>query len=245
MSCRISAAVAAFAVMTCGLTAAPTRAHARPGFASAGAQSLLVVGATYERIDADVAGATERIGARLDLDGGDRGGPLGVTWGLVLGFDQQGTDAVGQLGDGKLHFPTRGGFASSVRAWNRVWPGELLLTADLHVAYGDNVWWADGLRVAPRLGLRVLLGYGLPVRMRLRVDIAPAVFAVAPDGLDTAASTARVRLGIDVGGFTLGVWAMAAQVQARRTNSDVGNAWAKADELGVGIAIGLRRGVRR
>ena len=119
--------------------------------------------------------------------------------------------------------------------------GELLLTADLWASRDSANWWADGFALAPRIGARLLLGYGHGIRWRVRIDIAPTILASNAQGIDASAARAWVRAGVDFGGFTVGAWLMASRITARRTDRDEGSEWATGSEVGAGLAFGLRR----
>ncbi len=205
-------------------------AHAASGLASARADRLLVVGATQTAAD---QGRT-RAGLWLDVDGGHR--ESGLTWGLRLGWqgEDQG-DAVQVLGAGGLAGSGRVGYALGVLAWNGGWAGELILSSDVWLAWDRSTWWSEGGRVAPRVGLRLLLGYGAPVRARVRVDVAPAVFASGQQQVQMSALWLRV--GLDVGPVTVGLWGMAFDGKVQQ-----GGAWRSPREVGAGVAIGLRAG---
>lgn len=234
---RRSVAAATVLALT-ALTAHTRPADAAPGFASAYARSLWVLAAdsTVQAAGAPASKAT-RTGLWLDVDGGARRGQHGMVWGARLGWTGAGATRADALVASAVGGAARFGVARSVLGWNRLWAGELAVTADLWAAYDTAAWYSTGLRAAPRLGLRLLLGYGAPVRGRLRLDLAPALAVATAAGVATDLSGVWLRLGVDVGPVTVGAWA--------RMIADLG--WANPDQaarqdVSAGLSVGLRVG---
>ncbi|MCO4763514.1 MAG: hypothetical protein KC502_18500 [Myxococcales bacterium] len=168
-------------------------------------------------------------GAWLDIDAGARDGVLGVSWGLRLGWIGKGESPIVGLTNGQFAAQGRLGLARSVYAWNAIWPGELLLTADLWGAYDRRFGRKTGLEAAPRLGIRLLLGYGDGIRGRLRFDVAPGLMSESP----TTASAAWLRAAFDVGPISLGAW-MQLRMGCGGADAHCGRS--------AGLALGYRRG---
>ncbi len=218
-----------------GLT--PSLAVAKPGFSSAGANRLWVGAAELAATKGAPTDAAVRAGVWLDVDGGARSSQSGSIWGLRLGWVGSGTTATDAMAAAAVGAAGRVGVATSAWAWNAWLPGELLLTTDLWVAYDKATWYGSGVRAAPRIGVRVLLGYGAAVRARLRVDVAPALFVAAKPGTSVSLSAVWLRFGVDVGPVTVAAWTHVAL-----GDQDGPSGWRRVQDRALGVAVGLRSG---
>jgi len=219
------------------LAIAPSGACAKSGFASAGAEQVWVGAAQLAELSGAPANESVRLGFWLDLDGGQRREAYGSSWGLGIGWVGAAASASAAVARASLGLDGRYGVASSVYAWNAWWPGELLLTSDLWLGYDKATWYTSGFRAAPRIGARLLLGYGGAIRARLRVDVAPTLLVAKADGREVALYAIWVRAGIDVGLFTVAGWMRV--VAGRRANA---SGWRDVGDTSLGLAIGIRTG---
>lgn len=146
-------------------------------------------------------GASRTSGDRSSLLGGDRaferdlvevhvrggsaarelrslfGAQIGWEYAFAAGF----APAAEGEEEGDLFVLARSAVPLRVHAFNVPFDGMIAIHAGLEVSSGGGVWWSDGVRLAPELGLRVAAHPGGPVRFEIGYALVPHVFQ--PDAL--------------------------------------------------------------